>query len=803
MFVLDVLTAARTVRRAHVFPIRIILPIALGIALSSVAFVAFDCLVLRAVPYPKPHELVLISSDSASWGLFKGGLSIPDLKDIQLQASSFAAVGAARADSGMDLSTPGWFQQVSDALVCGDFFKVIGLKPVLGRWLLPEDNDPAKSSVVVLSYGLWQEMFGSDATVLGRTVLLDNKPFTVVGVMPSAFRFPSANVQVWIPQPYTSSVISDRLLRDQPVIARLKPSVSVRRAQAELQAVAIRIARTFPESNAGWEFRVRSLEEDTVGPVKPAAEILLAATLMILLIACANIGNLLVIRNISRRQEIAIKLTLGASRLQLFRQLLYESVILALVGGLLGVAFSIWGLRLLRAIAPSTLPQLHEAAVDPALIGYGFLLALLTGAVFGTVPALYATRVDLSQSLRDGFSPLKTFSGFHGHHLRAIFVCVQVALAVVLAMASGWMLHSLVRLTAVSVGFQPRNLRAVELSRMPDRSKKVLFFRSVLGNVSSLPGVDSAALVSLTPFRGDSMLMMVSPESQSGRRRITPFVEFRTVSPGYFGTMQIPLMQGRNFKDGDRPDSPCVIIVNRSLSHAFWPEERALDKRIELGGAGLDNPYYCVVVGVVGDSRDIALESPPTPEIYFLDTQRPALSYSLVIRTDRSGPAFAAAVRERVLSLRKSEELTDVKNVEDAVETALAGPRLRTEVAGLFAIASLFLAIAGVYGVTAYSASLRRQEIGVRIAMGAQGADILKSMLRDSMIVTITGITLGVGSALAVGRILGSLLFEIRSTDSASLIFIPMIVLAGSVLASYIPARQAARLDASTLLRHQ
>jgi len=799
----EIRSAMRTLRRSPGFSLKVILPIALGISCSTIVFSVFDAAVLRALPYPEAHQLVVIESNIASFQSYHGFLALADMNDIQRQATSFEAIGSFKKGAGVNLSGEGRFDSISNVLVSSDFFKTIGAAPLLGRWLVPEDNDPANSLVAVISYSLWRTSFASDPGVIGLTVKLDNKPFTIVGVMGPEFRFPSASAQIWIPEPHTPDALTDRMGRDQSVIARLRPGVKPEGARAEFLMIGNRIGREFPEGGADLKLTMGSLQDQVVGPVKNILTVLFGAALSVLLIACANVANLFLVRNVTRQREIAVRLAHGATRVQVFRQLLAESVLLACLGGGFGVIICTWGLHLLRTIGPAYFDQLRHVALNPTVLGYAFCASLVTGVVFGTVPAWLAATTDLNTSLKNGsWNSRSADSTLWSRGLRNVFVIAQVTMAVVLAMSSAWMLRSFVHLATVKLGFEPANLQVIQLSSRTGGPGNA-FFREVSKEANSLPGVESTALVSNTPFSGFSTSITLGLESSRTGWVMGPSIEFREISPGYFQTMGIPVLQGRDFNDGDKRDSPCVVMVNDQMAHDFWPDGDVLSRRIDLNGVGKGERHYCAIVGVAGNSRDIALEKQPGPEIYFPDLQFSLVSFTLLIRSRNDISLLASSLLPRVQEHNRSERFLRAVSVEELIEHSIVGPRFRAELAGFFAALALILGAVGVYGVTTYSVSRRTHEIGIRIAFGAQAADILKAVLRESLLIVAVGTTLGIVLAFSLGQIVESLLFDVKRTDTVSFLTVISLILSACFLASYLPARHATKIDPKTLLRYE
>jgi len=791
--------ASRILSRSPGFSLRVILPIALGISSATIVFSAFDAVILRALPYPGADRLVVIRGGIASVES-SGPLPTAEINDIRRQATSFEAIGSFKKSTALMLSTEERFEPISGVLVSGDFFATIGSPPILGRWLAPEDNDPASSSVAVVSYSLWRSTFAADPKVVGSTIRLENKPFRIVGVMGPEFRFPESNTKVWTPEPQAPDVLTDRMLRDQSVIARLRPAVKQETAQAELSTIAYRVGRKFPESEPDLKLTIGSIQQQVVGSVKDILSVILGAAISILLIACANVSNLFLIRNASSQREIAIRLAMGATRMRLFQHLLAESVMLACLGGALGIVACAVGIRFLRTAGAVYLDSLRYVSLNATVLGCAFLLSLLTGILFGTVPAWLATRTELNASMKNrDWNPGGSIWTLRGRLLRNAFVLVQITVAVVLAMSATWLLRSFVNLTTHKLGFDPANLQVIQIPSRSDLERS-LFFRHIVGEAASLPGVESASLISNTPFSGFSTSIVFGMENSGSQWIMGPPIEFRSITPNYFQTMKIPILLGRGFNEDDRKGTACVVVANKKMVSAFWPDGNVLTRRIDLNGLGKSKHYYCSIVGVAGDSRDIALEREPIPLTYFPDLQFPQGSYTLLLRSKKNVSGLASSLLQRVQQLDPGERFVRAVSLEAIIENLVSGTRFRAQLAFFFAALALAISSLAVYGTTAYSASQQTHEIGVRIALGAQPRSILTLVIRDALIVASIAVGLGITGTFALKRVLGSYLFEVKQTDAVSLGIVLVAVSSSCLLASYLPARKATRIDPKLLL---
>jgi putative ABC transport system permease protein len=757
---------------------------------------------LKALPYREPHQLVAISSFPRQSPKLLANLSFPDIADIREHSRTFAAIGYYKQGSGVALSSDTQFENVNAVHTGGEFFRVLGTAALLGRSLEPADNDPGQNKVVVLGFPLWRSHFGSDPAVIGRNVLLNNTPYTIVGVMPSNFWFPDPNVQIWLPDSLSSDVVGDRGLRDKSTIARLQQGVALKQAQAELELLAARTGLQFTSDRQSG-FAVRSVEEQFVGPVRPTLLYLLGAVGMVLLITCANVASLFLVRNAARQRQTAVRIVLGAARGHLFQQFLFESMVVALPGGFAGMLLAAWGAQTVRTLGSVYIPRLGQVGMDWLVAGFVLGVSVVTGVLFGFIPGFLSFDADIIHSPRQA-SPtrLTRFSFFHGQRLQGFFVASQIALALMLIIVAGLTVRSLQRLTSVDLGFKPRNLHVFLLSPRWGDQTPHFFFRRVLTEIESLPNVTQAALLSPTPLRGRSFAISFGVESNRGWV-MGSSITFQIVSPGYFQTVGIPLLKGRTFSDHDFAATQCVVIANQLLAEGYWGDQEPVGKRINLNGLDLRNPYYCQVVGVAANSRQISLQAAPVPLIYFFDLQRPQRTRSLIVRSTEESSFLAYSVLKRIHLLDHNQQLGTAISMAGLIDRSIAGPRFRASVVTAFGFVSLLLAGAGVYGLTSYSVHRRSHEIGVRLALGAQPNDVVRMVLRSSVTLALIGIALGACSAFAATRLLESLLFEIRPGDPASFASAGAIVFLASVLASYLPSRRAAKIDPTVLLRSE
>lgn len=801
---LDVRLAARMILREPLFCARVALIIALGTCGATTTFSVFNAVVLQILPYKEAGRLFRIWTTPIRLVSARAGLSVGDLVDLRDETKAFDSLGAYRDPHSVDFTDRGEFERFNAVFVYGDFFKTLGVRPVLGRWILPSDNIPANSQVVVLSYAVWQAHFASDSGIIGRNIHLDKALYTIVGVMPQLFEFPNDTVQVWVPESVGPQLLHDHGQRDRFAFGRLSRGINQQEAQAELNVTETEINQIAVGSDRTGGVAIGPLRDEMVGSTERIFLFLFAATFAILLITCANVANLLTAKNAYRQRSLATMGVLGASPIRIFQQLLAESAILALLGTSLGLIISIWGLHLLRPILPPNISRLNHITVEIRVVGFAFFVAFLTGTISGTVPAFRFSHQDLSTSLKGGaFGLRRKRPVFLSDSPQRMMVMSQISLAVILTFCAGLLVHSLARLASVDIGFEPQNLSVIEFSRH-GLAQRPLVYNEVLAKVDALPGIKSAALVAPTPLSGSSNLMMFAVESNARGWTATPPILYITVSNGYFSTMGIPVLRGRSFEDQDNSNSPCVAIINRETELAYWPDEDALGKRINLNaGATKAKAYYCAIIGLVGNARELDLKTKSGLKVYFCASQRGPMGYAMVVRTSSAVPISSDAVLDRVLSDENSQAPASVRTMSELVDKSIVDPRFRAILVGTFAVLALLLATIGVYSFTIYLIGKRSHEIGIRMALGAQRSHILQEIVRGELAGIVIGVALGLCGAITLGRFLESLLFEVKYTDSVTFFAVPLIVSSAALLATYSAAVRATKDDPEVLLRDE
>jgi putative ABC transport system permease protein len=807
----DVRYGARTLTKNLGFSIVAIITLALGIGANTAMFSAVNAILLRPLPYKNSNQLVNIWGTSAKYPGFRMTLSTPEFNDLKTQSHSFETL--ARFDNrSMNWTGHSDPEVVSVTEISQDFFVTLGASPALGRPFAPEEAIPGKDQVVIVSDVLWNARFGKDAAVLGKTITLDGSRYAIVGIMPPGFQFQdnsNHSPQLWKPLAPSAKDAMARQQRDAFVIARLGRGVSVEQANAEAQMIAANRATAYPKDDEGQGLSIVSMKQGVVHGVQPALYILFAAVGFVLLIACVNVANLYLSRSWKRHREFAVRAALGATRARLIRQLLVESTLLAVAGGLAGLATGTWGIDVVRRFAPAATPRIADIALDQSVLGFTLAISILTGILFGLAPALQTSKPDLNTSLREGCAISGSDRGAGGQlRVRSLLVVTEVALAVILLVGAALMLKSFSRLTHKDPGFRVDHALTAAISlphaKYNTDEKQREFFDSLLSRVQHLPGVQNAAVMS-NPLLADFLRMTgISIEGQPANdSRYEPFFEMTTVSTGYFQTAGIPLLAGRAFNEGDTGKSPGVAVVNTTLARRYWPAGRAIGKRLSFSTDKDGRPDWSEIVGVVDDARDVNLIQSPKAEVYLPVSQNLTSSLNLLVRTKGDSNFQEGAIRDAVWSIDRDQPVQDMSTLEQAVARSEAEPKFQTLLLGIFGTLGLAITLVGIYGVVSYSVSQRTREIGVRMALGAQSRDVLRQVLWEGMRLALVGLLIGIIAALALTRVLASLLFEVRPTDPVTFVVTSSLLASVALAACYFPARRATKVDPLVALRYE
>jgi putative ABC transport system permease protein len=784
-----------------------LITLGLGIGVNTAIFSAVDSVLLRPLPLNDPERLVAVWEHTPALGIAQNQMAPANFFDLRNHNQVFEEVGAF-SELSINLTGEGEPERLEGQLVTANVFSLLGVQPAFGRTFSSEEDQVGHEHIAVLSDALWQRRFNRDANVINRNITLNGESFTVVGVMPPKFFFPERESELWIPwamEPDQASGRGDHYLR---VVARLKPAITIERANAEVESLAARLAADYPRTNEGLGILVRSFHQDYVGDLRLPILILFGAVAVVLLIVCANVANLLLAQATTRRREIAIRMAIGAGRWTIARQFLIESLLLAAGGGLLGALGAIWGVEALSKLLPESLSKLQAIGIDARVLLFTLAAIIVTAIVFGVAPALHATRANPGNSLSETSRDLA--GGMSGRYLRRLLVVSEVALAVVLLVGAGLLIRSFQRLRQVDLGFKTDNLLTMRMVLpLPKYAKpeaRAAFYDELLRRVEEIPNVDSAGMISFLPLSTSGMKFSFSVEGRAMPGDVNlPFALYRAVSPDYFRATGISLQRGRVFDTRDRADSLPVVVVNRRLAEHFWPGEDPTGKRLKVGPVDSPNPW-ATVVGVVGDVRQAGFYGDQQFELYAAHAQerRSWLApRDLVVRTNGDAASIAGAVRKAVWAVDKDQPVSDVRTMDQVFAAAIARERFQTLLLALFAALALVLACVGLYGVISYTVAQRTHEIGVRMALGAQSRDVLRLVIRQGMALTLAGLFLGVVGALAATRVMTELLYGVTATDAITFISVGGLLVAVALLACYLPARRATKVDPLIALRYE
>ena len=784
-----------------------LLALTLGIGANTAIFSVVNAVLLRSFPYADAERLVLVWEKKQGGRTDQNVINLGNFSDWKEQNQVFTDM-AMFFDRSFNLTSDGEPEEVPGQYASTNLFSVLGTNPILGRTFVNDDGREGQPRVVVISYGLWQRRFGGDNNIVGRQITLNEQPNTIIGVMPANFGWhirkgteASKPADIWAPFQITNELRGHRG-RFASAVARLKPGVSMDQAQQEMNTIGARLAQQYPEFNTNWGVNVVPLRTQFTGDIRKPLLILLGAVGFLLLIACANVANLLLARASSRRKEIAVRAGLGASRWRIARQLLTESVMLSVVGGTLGVLVAWWGTKALAALSPPALIDLRTVSVSLPVLAFTLGVAVLTGIVFGLVPALEATRFDLHDSLKEGGKGAGGAAG--SHHARNLFVVIQVALALVLLVGAGLMVKSLNRLQAVDPGFNAQNLLAVRVSLLKkyDTDPKVIgFFKQAIEQMKAIPGVEAVGAINTPPFTG----LYSGTTVEVDGRKLPPGQQLKTgvcvTDANYFQTMQIPLKQGRLFTEQEATEMRHVVLVNEAFVRKNLNGTNPLGRKLTIYMKDESDPTE--IIGVVGDHKHLGLDVAVEPVAYW---PHPELTYSgmtLMLRTRTDASAVAPAARNVIRALDPQQPIGEVTTMENLLSTSVARSRFSASLLAVFSFVALVMAAVGIYGVMSYSVLQRTHEIGVRMALGAQRFDVLRLVVKKGIVLGLIGVAAGLAASFGLTRLISTLLFEVTATDAATFAVVSVGLFLVTLLACYIPARRATRVDPLKALRYE
>jgi putative ABC transport system permease protein len=809
----DIRYSLRRLIKSPGFTLVVVLTLALGVGANTAIFSVVNAVLLRPLGYADPGRLVTIEHLYPSLGGMKASVSVPGFRDYQARGRSFESM-AVETGWSANLTGIGEPVRLQGARVTGRYFQTLGIPALVGRGVLPGEDSAGREHVVVLSQGLWQRLFGGSRDVVGRSLSLNGESYEVVGVMPRDFRDPfHRTVELWAPLVFRPEEFGDDRRTNEwlTLTARLRPGIPVEQAAAEMRTLAEQLKRQFPDNYPpDWSLVTTPLAQRSVGNIRPALLVLLGAVGFVLLIACANVANLLLARAAARAKEIAVRTALGASRDRLIRQLLTESLLLALAGGVLGLFLAYWGVRSVVALNPANLPRADEIGIDAPVTLFTLFVSLLTGLLFGLAPAVHASTSDLHGMLKEGGRGSAGNRG--GQGLRRMLVVAEVALALTLLTGAGLLVKSFARLQGVDPGFDPDRLLTFNLSlppaRYPSDTQRTAFFDQVLPAIAAVPGVRAAGATSVLPFSGGWSTASFEIEGyQPPPKQPGPWGDVRIVSPGFLETLRAPLRRGRPLTAQDRTGAPKVAVIDEEFVRRYWRTEDPIGKRFTFGpppgAVDTSAREWITVVGVVGHTKQEGLEAENRLQLYLPYAQQPPPALAFAVRTAGDPAQYVNQMRRAVRSVDPDQPISDVRTMDELIAQSVGQRRLSMLLLSLFSGIALVLASVGIYGLMSYSVTQRARELGVRIALGARRGDVLGLVLRQGMSLALVGIMVGVGAAFALTRLIGSQLYGVRATDPATFLGVALLLGATALVANLLPALRATRVDPAVVLREE
>ena len=811
----DLRTSTRTLLKHPGFVLTTTLILALGIGANTTIFSVINTVLMRPLPYKDPDRLVMIWETNRANGVPRSIVSPANFLDWKKQNQSFEDLAAFRFWY-YTVTGSGEPERYQGARVSAGFFPLLGVQPELGRNFGPEDEQVGRDRVVILSHALWQRRFGANANIIGQPLKIDGETFTIIGVLPASFRFIrvlNADLELWMPIAFPPNQLTRE---DHSIIVygRLKQGVQLAQAQAEMDRITERLAQAYPQTNSGWGAQVNNLHDQAVKPARPVLLILMTVVGFVLLIACANVANLLLTRATARQRDLAIRFALGSSRFRLMRQLLTESLLLASLGGLTGLLLAYWAIDILNAVVPENrAPRLEKFSLDLRVLGFTLLVSILVGVIVGVIPGLRASRLNLSETLKEGGRVLSEARS--GRRLRNLFVVLEITLAVPLLISAGLLLRSSLLLQNVDRGLNLKDVLTMQISlpnaKYTTANQTAAFYQQTLQRIQAEPGVESASAVNVLPLTDLQDATAVTIEGIAPPppgQEIT--VGYRVIDQNYFRTMGIPLLDGRHFTEQDNDESRGVVIISKTMALRYWPNENPIGRRLKPQFPAAKVPWrpqssnsWLNIVGIVGDVKEEALNDEIRPEIYVPYLQNPSSLMNILARSTSDPLRLAPALRRQVLAVDSDQPVSNINTMENVFSESLAEPKVITSLLATFAGLALLLASLGVYSVVSYSVAQRTHEIGIRMAVGAQQRHVLGLIVGQGLKLVLAGVGFGVATALAVTRVLSNLLFGVTATDPPVFVFVPLLLVAVAILASYFPARNALKVDPINALRNE
>jgi putative ABC transport system permease protein len=798
----DLRYGARMLLKQPGFSLIAVITLALGIGANTAIFSVINAVLLRPLPFPESERLVRLYEKETYSAMASERLEVApaNFLDWRRQSRTLAGI-AAWGEEEQALASQGQADAAVAAFVTANFFSVLGVSPLHGRVFTSEEDQPGRDAVALLGHGLWQRRFGGDAKVVGQRVTLDGSEYTVVGIMPAGFQYPRG-ADIWTPLALNPNQTQSREAHFLQVIARRRPEATLQQVRAEMATIAGDLAQQYPATNKAWTVNVVSLFEDEVGQARPAMLMLMGAVGLVLLIACANVSGLLLSAGASRQTEITIRAALGATRSRLIRQSLTESALLAGLGGGLGLLLAVWGVEALIRLGPPEIPRLQSVGVDFRVLGFTLAVTALTGLIFGLVPALQSSRLNLCESLKEG-APRAAGSRSQQRIFNALVVS-EIALALVVLAGAGLLLNSFIRLQRVELGFQTSNVLTVEVNLPSARysagdwkAQRMNFYGQALERLAALPGVTAVGAIDSLPLSGDQRGWTFRKEGQNLAPSERPVAGFQVATTDYFRAVGMQLRRGRAFTEADREGAPPVMIVNESFARRFYPNEDPLGQRIIIR----NQPEIREIIGVVNDIRHFGPDQDPAPEMYAPYNQFAIGAAPLIVRTSSGPEALIGAVRKEIQAVDREVAIGQVRTMEELMSSALARRRFALLLLGVFASVAVLLAAIGVYGMMSYAVAARTREIGIRMAFGAQAGDMLKLVIGRGLKLTFCGVAVGLVAAFALTRLIKTQLFGVNATDPATFVSIAALLALVALVACWIPARRATKVDPLIVLR--